>query len=875
MERMVALFATTTLQKPRERTGMAFLLALFAAIGIFLPFVIYDKGYFVFYGDFNVQQIPFYQMAHDAVREGDFFWSWTTDLGANFVGSYSFYLLGSPFFWLTLAFPSAVVPFLMAPLLILKFALSSLFAYLFLRRFLKPDFALLGGILYAFSGFSIYNIFFNHFHEAIVYFPLMLLFMEMYMKDGKKGLFAVSVFLSALSNYYFFIGQALFLIIYWLVRTFSGDWEHVGRRFFGIAFEAVVGTAMAGVLLLPAFYAVTQNPRTENIMAGWDLLIYSKPQRFFDIIHSFFFPQDIPARASFFPDSDNKWASMSAWLPVFGCTGVFAYMQSRRHTDWVRRLIIILVIAALIPGFNAAFQLFNSMYYARWFYMLVMILVLATMLAIQDEENVHVNWKRAFGWTAGITAFFALLVGLFPKSWTPDEKTGKIAFGLYNKEYPQLFWVAVSVAAVSLILSALLIALHLRERRLFFRWSVGITVSVILIFGWYSIGVGKGQGRFASTYITQKAINGGEKIDLPDKKVFSRADFNSDLDNLGMFWRTPTIQAFHSIVPGSIMEFYPTIGVERNVGSRPENKHYALRGLLSVRWLFDYINDDNLQYKNESSFFSQKDSFGKTELQMPGWSYYATQNGYHIYQNDYFIPMGFTYDSYMTRTKYDGLSQNIRELSLLKAIVLEDKDAEKYGQYLESFDETDFYSNAFYTQEEYMSDCAARKATAASSFSRDNKGFSATISLDRENLVFFSVPYEEGWTAKVNGKPAEIVKANIGFMAVLCPKGEDVKIRFDYMTPGLVNGGLISLTGVLILAVYLLIALLVERRREKYNERIKPIPAIETSEKPEPRPDDNGFDLYSFYPGSRQNQEEDQENEDEADGETQANDDNE
>ena len=97
MERMVALFATTTLQKPRERTGMAFLLALFAAIGIFLPFVIYDKGYFVFYGDFNVQQIPFYQMAHDAVREGDFFWSWTTDLGANFVGSYSFYLLGSPF----------------------------------------------------------------------------------------------------------------------------------------------------------------------------------------------------------------------------------------------------------------------------------------------------------------------------------------------------------------------------------------------------------------------------------------------------------------------------------------------------------------------------------------------------------------------------------------------------------------------------------------------------------------------------------------------------------------------------------------------------------------------------------------------------------
>ena len=147
---------------------------------LFLPFLIIDKGLFIYYGDFNVQQIPFYRMAHDAVRSGNIFWNWNTDLGANFIGSYSFYLLGSPFFWLTLPFPSAAVPYLMAPLLMLKFALSSLTAYAYLRRFVRPDFAVMGGLLYAFSGFSIYNVFFNHFHEAIVYFPLMLLALEMY-----------------------------------------------------------------------------------------------------------------------------------------------------------------------------------------------------------------------------------------------------------------------------------------------------------------------------------------------------------------------------------------------------------------------------------------------------------------------------------------------------------------------------------------------------------------------------------------------------------------------------------------------------------------------------------------------------------------------
>ena len=841
------MLASSPLQKPRERTLMAFLLALIAAAGMFLPFLIYDRGYFIFYGDFNVQQIPFYKMAHDAVRSGNLFWSWTTDLGSNFIGSYAFYLLGSPFFWVTLLFPSAIVPYLMAPLLILKFTLSSLFTYKYLRLFLQPDYALLGGILYAFSGFSVYNIFFNHFHEAILYFPLMLLAMELYMRDGKRGLFAVTIFLSAFSNYYFFIGQAIFLMIYWFIRAVSGDWERVGVRFFGLLFEAVLGTAMAGMLLLPAYYSVAQNPRTENILAGWDLLIHSRPQRLFDIIHSFFFPQDIPARAGFFPDSDNKWSSMSAWLPVFGCTGAIAYFQSRKHNDWVRRLLIVLVISALIPGLNAMFQLFNSMYYARWYYMLVMFLALATMRAIQDDDDIQVNWKRAFGWTAGISASLALFVGLAPKSWEPDKETGKIVFGLFNRDYPELFLVAVAVAAVSLVLAALLIALHRRERGLFFRWSAGVTASVILIFGWYSIGVGKGQGRFSSSYVIDRAIKGADKINLPDSGFF-RVDFNEDLDNLGMFWQMPTIQAFQSIVPGSVMEFYPTVGVERNVGSRPGTSHYALRGLLSVKWLFDYTNDDNRQLKGESSYFAQSGTDGEKTLKMPGWSYYGEQNGYSIYKNDGFIPIGFTYESYMTRTKYDSLDQNTRELSLVKAVVLEDKDAKKYSKYLECFDEYGYYNTNF-SEEEYLDDCKRRSLTAASSFKRDNRGFSAKITLPKDNLVFFSVPYEDGWTATVNGKSAEIIRANVGFMAVLCPAGENVAIRFDYMTPGLITGSLITLGAFGAFAVYLLVSLLINRRRKKTLQP-RTIPAILSGEKPDPIPDQDGFDLYKLYPGT-------------------------
>lgn len=869
--------SASPLGRPRERTGQAFLLALAAAFLLFLPFLIWDRGYFIFYGDFNVQQISFYRMAHDAIRSGNTAWSWTTDLGANFVGSYSFYLLGSPFFWLTLLFPSAAVPYLMAPLLMLKFALSSLTAYLYLRRFVRPDYALLGGLLYAFSGFSIYNIFFNHFHEAIVCFPLMLLSMELYMKEGKRGPFAVMVFASALSNYYFFIGQAFFLIIYWVVRALSGEWKVSFGKFFWLVFEALAGTAMAGVLLLPSFYSVIQNPRTESLLSGWGLLYYNKPQRLFDILHSFFFPQDIPARASFFPDSDNKWASMSAWLPVFGCSGVIAYFQSRKHTDWVRRMLIILFFFCVIPGLNALFQLFNQIYYARWYYMMILILVLATVKTLDEADLVEVNWVRAFGWTGGITAAFALFVGLMPKSWDPDEETGKITIGLYK--YPELFWSAVAFAVVCLILAALLVHLHQRDRSAFRGWSIGVTGVVILLFGWYSLGMGKAQANFTSDFVIDRAIEGADKIDLPDMDS-CRIDFNDGMDNLGMFWQTPTIQAFQSVVPGSIMEFYPSVGVERNVGSRPDTSHYALRGLLSVKYLFDYKNEDGGQYKEESSFFEQTDLNGQSSLKMPGWKYHSEQNGFLIYENDYYVPYGFTYDYYLTRSEYEEYAKTTRELLLMKAIVVEDEDAAAVSGFLDSFEEEQSYLAGF-SQQEYLQDCEERRATAASSFTRDNRGFSATISLPEENLVFFSVPYEEGWSATVNGETAEIYRVNVGFMAVRCPAGEAVSIRFDYHTPGLSAGAWISLGALALLLLYLLLLRLWDRRvaRKRMARALPAVfdadvrsengtslpggwtegppflppaappehPFVSANDQPETGEGD-GFDLYRYYP---------------------------
>ncbi len=782
--------------KTDERYGQAFLLGLLVAVAIFLPFVIYDRGYFFFFGDFNVQQIPFYKLAHEAVRSGDIYWNWYTDLGANFIGSYSFYLLGSPYFWLTLIFPTSWVPHLMAPLLCLKFATISLTGYAFITRFVKnKEYALIGALLYAFSGFSVYNVFFNHFHEAIAFFPLLLVALEEHMQNGRRGFFAAAVFLCAISNYFFFAGQVVFVILYFIIRVSTRGFKFTLSRFLTLALESVLGVALAAFLLLPAAMAVLQNPRVDDFFTGWNALFYGNVQRYGAILQTFFFPPDLPSRPNFFPDGNVKWASVAGWLPLVGMCGVVAFMQ-RGKGHFVKRILITSLVFALVPILNSAFFVFNSSYYARWFYMPILFLSLASVLAFEDSEA---DIPSGIRWTGFITVAIALAIGLMPK-----KEDDKYTFGL--EEYPDRFWLYVGVALICILVMYFLFKALKNDKRL----PRVLLVSVCIVsFGYGAMFIGLGKSHsYSDDYIINTALEARDNFNLPEtENQFWRADVYDGMDNQAMFWHMPNIQAFHSIVPASVMEFYPAVGVDRQVASRPETEYYALRPLLSVRWLF--VNED-----------------GERDFGMPGYTYYDTQHGYEIYENDNYIPMGFTYDSYVDEVQFDGTPTAKRGNLLVHSIYLDWETADRNADILTHADDADVST---LDEEQLERDSAERRKETAYYFAHDNFGFTAGINLSRENLVFFSVPYDSGFKAYVNGQPAKIEKANVGFMAVRAPAGNST-IRFEYFTPGLYEGVYVSLGALAVFLVYIGICLYLWRKRRLENP-----PAEETPEPDEPK----------------------------------------
>lgn len=769
-----ALDEPVRLDKLKSPYLRVFLIAFFTALTFLVPYMILDKGLFLFFGDYCVQQVPFYSLAHDAIRSGNIWWNWNTDLGANFIGSYAFYLLGSPFFWLTMPLPAAAIPYTLGPLLALKMGVASVTAYAYLSRFVKKqDYAVLGGLLYAFSSYSIYDIFFNHFHEPMAFFPLLLIGLEEFMQNDRKCIFAATVFINAFVNYNFFVGDVVFVVIYWVIRMLSGEWHITFKKYLLLAFEAVVGFGLSCALVIPAVLAITGNPRTSSLLSGWDLLIYDWPQRYLDIIHSVFFPQDLPSAPNFFPDSNAKWSSVAAWLPMFSMTGVISYMLAKRGT-WLRRLLFVLFGCALIPGLNSMFVLFNDAYYARWFYMGVLMLALATAKAYESPD---IDCAAGLKWTAGITAAFSLGIGLIPKL-----DGGKITqIGL--EADPARFWSYVILVAVGLFIMYLLLRNFKKGSSYFASYATIALVVICCFYGNLFISTGKGYG-WDGTWFKNVAVDGYKSIKV-DETQFSRIDVLNGIDNQGMFWHLPTINAFQSVVPASIMNYYNTIGVTRDVGSRPDTSFPGVRDLLSVKYLFDQAPTE--------------------KINMPDWKPIGYQLGFREWENEDFIPMGFTYTQYMTNQQFE-LSPS-KDRALLKALLLTPDQIERYKDILTPYNpavDGDFSDSGL------ARDCSDRRTYTCSSFGYDNNGFSASITLPKENLVFFSVPYDQGWSATVNGKPARVEEVNLGFMAVECPAGTS-SIRFNYTTPGLFTGIKVSAVSLVIFIAYMLIM----RRRHR------------------------------------------------------------
>lgn len=114
-----------------------------------------------------------------------------------------------------------------------------------------------------------------------------------------------------------------------------------------------------------------------------------------------------------------------------------------------------------------------------------------------------------------------------------------------------------------------------------------------------------------------------------------------------------------------------------------------------------------------------------------------------------------------------------------------------------SFESPTFYRLDTKTFTEAIQKIKEQPVTVSTS---KNKVF-ATYDVQQDTSIFFTIPYDKGWSAYQNGKKIEIKQAQTGFMKVDVPKGKGT-ITLSFIPNGFITGAICSFTSLLLFGIY-------------------------------------------------------------------------
>lgn len=360
-------------------------ISLITAIVTFAPFIYRGGGAFTVVDDFDSQVLPFAAAVWNTIHSDDIGqWVWNLDLGSSLITGFSFYNLGSPFYWISLLFPRGSYPYLAGPLYMVKYVVASLTAYIYLCHFIRDngphgkDCAIIGALLYAFSGFQTTNLEF-HFHDAVAFFPLLLWGIENIDNRTKRPAFIAAIWINCLVNYFFFIQEVVFMVIYYVVRYWNEDIRTFIRRAFACIVCGLLGVGMAAVLFLPSILYIMGNDRSDMALYLNNLVYDSKSLLF--MLKGMIMPGDAMQDHSAL--RSQVWDSTSCYLPLTGLSLVFAFM--RKSHSWIKHLLILLFVISFLPIAQSGFLLFTVVY-QRWWFMFVLIMALASVQVLEQRD---------------------------------------------------------------------------------------------------------------------------------------------------------------------------------------------------------------------------------------------------------------------------------------------------------------------------------------------------------------------------------------------------------------------------------------------------------------------------------------------------------
>lgn len=250
------------LVRPGDGLVVAFLAPMVIMLIIFAQRGIFPFGEESFLRtDMYHQYAPFFsEFRHKLAAGESLLYSWNVGMGVNFSALYAYYL-ASPLNWLLILCPEKLVIEFMTYMIVLKTGLSGLSMAYYLRRHCESrNFGIaFFAVFYALSGYMAAYSWNIMWLDCIILFPLIMLGLEVLVREGRGLLYCLTLGCSILSNYYISIMICIFMVLYFFaLMVLEGKmcWEKFVSRSLGFALYSLLAGGLAAMVLLPEIHAL-------------------------------------------------------------------------------------------------------------------------------------------------------------------------------------------------------------------------------------------------------------------------------------------------------------------------------------------------------------------------------------------------------------------------------------------------------------------------------------------------------------------------------------------------------------------------------------------------------------------------------------------
>jgi uncharacterized membrane protein YfhO len=662
-----------------------------------------------------------------------------------------------------------------------KFVLAGLIFHAYLKCLnVGPWTRVIGTLLLTFSGFFILGSgWWGHSYRVLLA-ALLLLSIERYL--GKKNwyLFPLAIALMAGPQLYFY---AIFAAIYVVFRFMEENFDLKSAVHYTIALTgyALLGILISSVWFAPLAIAILESPRVAG-EAGLSSALSSRavfgletPLHYWTVVYRLF-SNDAIGTGSLFRGWNNYLEA-----PAFYCGTLSILLFSRVFCEPGRKkwiylgFISIWVFPVIFPWFRYAYSLFVGDYYKTGLSFIVPFA--ATYLAIRALDTLGKN-RAGSDWIMIATAIL-LLVALY---WPNDvlklsDNIKMLVTTMLLLQAFTVFW--VSRYSRPWVLMAVLAGLACFEAG----WMGHITPnnrSTITAEEFNSKTGYKDMTLEALNFIKERE-SGFYRV---HKSYSSGPAIHKSLNDalIQDFFSSPSYLSFNQ---GNYIKFLAAMDIvdpSDEVQTRwaiGATKRWALQSVIGSKYqLIRSRPNTRVNLVLEKTYDKLK-TFGDIT----------------VYENKAFIPFASTFEKVAFRSAFDPLPPVAKDMALLYAAIVEDEDMALVGQMTQA---STAELNLPISIENYLDlsrQLATRNPVDISHFSANN--IEGSISVDKTVIVFFPMPFDSNWSARVNGEQKKMIQIQAGLSGLILPPG-DHQISLSYTPPYLLYGLIGTALGVIL-----------------------------------------------------------------------------